>query len=33
MRAIGDISAGAEMTDPAYDPRLTVKLLLDGCRR
>ncbi|GHF89038.1 AcrR family transcriptional regulator [Amycolatopsis bartoniae] len=32
LRAIGDISAGAEMTDPAYDARLTVRLLLDGCR-
>ncbi|MFI7195412.1 TetR/AcrR family transcriptional regulator [Nocardia nova] len=33
MRAIGDICAGAEMTDPNYDPRLTLRLLLDGCRR
>ena len=32
IRAIGDISAGAEMVDPAYDARLTVRLLLDGCR-
>ncbi|MEV6277068.1 hypothetical protein [Nocardia sp. NPDC051832] len=32
MRAIGDICAGAEMTDPNYDPRLTIRLLLDGCR-
>ncbi len=33
MRAIGDICAGAERTDPDYDGRLTVRLLLDGCRR
>lgn len=33
MRAIGDICAGAEMVDPNYDVRLTVRLLLDGCRR
>ncbi|WP_063058872.1 TetR/AcrR family transcriptional regulator [Nocardia sienata] len=33
MRAIGDICAGAEMVDPNYDARLTVRLLLDGCRR
>ncbi|MFF0531726.1 TetR/AcrR family transcriptional regulator [Nocardia amikacinitolerans] len=33
MRAIGDICAGAEMSDPNYDVRLTVRLLLDGCRR
>jgi AcrR family transcriptional regulator len=32
IRAIGDICAGAEMVDPAYDARLTVRLLLDGCR-
>jgi len=30
MRGIGDICAGAE--DPNYDARLTVRLLLDGCR-
>ncbi|MBU3065151.1 TetR/AcrR family transcriptional regulator [Nocardia sp. NEAU-G5] len=33
MRAIGDICAGARRTDPDYDARLTVRLLLDGCRR
>jgi AcrR family transcriptional regulator len=33
MRAIGDICAGAEMVDPNYDARLTIRLLLDGCRR
>jgi AcrR family transcriptional regulator len=33
LRAIGDICAGAERVDPAYDARLTVRLLLDGCRR
>jgi AcrR family transcriptional regulator len=33
IRAIGDICAGAEMVDPAYDARLTIRLLLDGCRR
>lgn len=33
MRGIGDICAGAEMVDPNYDARLTVRLLLDGCRR
>lgn len=32
IRAIGDVCAGAEMVDPAYDGRLTVRLLLDGCR-
>ena len=32
MRAIGDICAGAERADPHYDGRLTVRLLLDGCR-
>jgi AcrR family transcriptional regulator len=33
LRAIGDICAGAERADPAYDARLTVRLLLDGCRQ
>jgi AcrR family transcriptional regulator len=33
IRAIGDICAGAEMTDPQYDARLTIRLLLDGCQR
>ncbi|UAK31735.1 TetR family transcriptional regulator [Nocardia asteroides] len=33
MRAIGDICAGAETADPNYDARLTIRLLLDGCRR
>nr|WP_221333480.1 TetR/AcrR family transcriptional regulator [Nocardia transvalensis] len=33
MRAIGDICAGAEMADPNYEVRLTIRLLLDGCRR
>ncbi|GAB2665937.1 TetR/AcrR family transcriptional regulator [Nocardia goodfellowii] len=33
MRAIGDICAGAEMTDPHYDARLTIRLLLDGCEQ
>ncbi|WP_225729331.1 MULTISPECIES: TetR/AcrR family transcriptional regulator [unclassified Nocardia] len=33
MRAIGDICAGAEMTDPNYDVRLTIRLLLAGCHR
>lgn len=33
MRAIGDLCAGAERTDPNYDVRLTIRLLLDGCRR
>jgi AcrR family transcriptional regulator len=33
LRAIGDICAGAERVDPAYDARLTIRLLLDGCRR
>jgi AcrR family transcriptional regulator len=33
MRAIGDICAGAERVDPAYDARLTIRLLLAGCRR
>ncbi|WP_107658756.1 TetR/AcrR family transcriptional regulator [Nocardia suismassiliense] len=32
LRAIGDICAGAEMVDAQYDPRLTIRLLLDGCR-
>ncbi|WP_221484210.1 TetR/AcrR family transcriptional regulator [Saccharothrix ecbatanensis] len=33
LRAIGDVCAGAERVDPAYDARLTVQLLLDGCRQ
>jgi AcrR family transcriptional regulator len=33
IRALGDICAGAEMVDPAYDAGLTVRLLLDGCRK
>lgn len=33
LRAIGDICAGAERVDPDYDARLTIRLLLDGCRR
>lgn len=33
MRAIGDICAGAEMVDPNYDVRLTIRFLLDGCQR
>jgi AcrR family transcriptional regulator len=33
LRAIGDICACAEMVDPAYDARLTIRLLLNGCRR
>lgn len=33
LRAIGDICAGAERADPGYDAHLTVRLLLDGCRR
>nr|WP_211128214.1 TetR/AcrR family transcriptional regulator [Streptomyces yatensis] len=33
IRAIGDICAGGERTDPQYDVRLTIRLLLDGCRR
>ncbi|MBK1787971.1 TetR/AcrR family transcriptional regulator [Prauserella cavernicola] len=33
LRAIGDICAGAERVDPEYDARLTVRLLLEGCRR
>lgn len=33
LRAIGDICAGAERVDPGYDAQLTVRLLLDGCRR
>ncbi|WP_024875001.1 TetR/AcrR family transcriptional regulator [Saccharomonospora piscinae] len=33
LRAIGDICAGAERADPDYDARLTVRLLLEGCRR
>lgn len=32
MRAIGDICAGAERVDPDYDARLTLRLLLEGCR-
>ncbi|WP_433659338.1 TetR/AcrR family transcriptional regulator [Nocardia sp. CA-128927] len=32
LRAIGDISAGAEMVDARYDARLTIRLLLAGCR-
>lgn len=32
MRAIGDICAGAEMTDPNYNARTTIRLLLNGCR-
>ncbi|GAA5107436.1 TetR/AcrR family transcriptional regulator [Nocardia iowensis] len=32
LRAIGDICAGAEMVDPQYDARRTIRLLLDGCR-
>ncbi|WP_405162694.1 TetR/AcrR family transcriptional regulator [Nocardia sp. NBC_01499] len=32
LRAIGDICAGAEMVDAQYDSRLTIRLLLDGCR-
>ncbi|MEV0675161.1 helix-turn-helix domain-containing protein [Actinosynnema sp. NPDC050436] len=32
LRAVGDICAGAERVDPDYDARLTVRLLLDGCR-
>ncbi|MFF2520187.1 TetR/AcrR family transcriptional regulator [Streptomyces sp. NPDC058086] len=33
IRAIGDICAGGEVADPHYDARLTIRLLLDGCRR
>ncbi|MEC3978508.1 TetR/AcrR family transcriptional regulator [Amycolatopsis sp. H20-H5] len=33
LRAIGDICAGADRPDPAYDARLTVRLLLAGCQR
>jgi AcrR family transcriptional regulator len=33
LRAIGDICAGAERVDPAYDAPLTIRLLLDGCRQ
>lgn len=33
MRAIGDICAGADSPDPHYDARITIGLLLDGCRR
>ncbi|AJZ83091.2 TetR family transcriptional regulator [Streptomyces violaceusniger] len=33
IRAIGDICAGGERADPNYDARLTIRLLLDGCRR
>ncbi|WP_216903887.1 TetR/AcrR family transcriptional regulator [Nocardia alni] len=33
LRAIGDISAGAEIPDPDYNPRRTIELLLDGCHR
>ncbi|NNH68525.1 TetR/AcrR family transcriptional regulator [Nocardia uniformis] len=32
LRAIGDICAGAEMVYTQYDARLTIRLLLDGCR-
>lgn len=32
LRAIGDICAGAERDDPDYDARLTIQLLLNGCR-
>ncbi|MEU7140806.1 helix-turn-helix domain-containing protein [Nocardia sp. NPDC046473] len=32
LRAIGDICAGAEMVDAQYDSRLTIRLLLNGCR-
>ncbi|MFD6162832.1 TetR/AcrR family transcriptional regulator [Nocardia sp. NPDC060256] len=32
LRAIGDICAGAEMMDAQYDSRLTIRLLLNGCR-
>ncbi|SDP89272.1 TetR/AcrR family transcriptional regulator [Lentzea jiangxiensis] len=32
LRAIGDICAGAERVDPGYDARITIGLLLDGCR-
>ncbi|MGA6156346.1 TetR/AcrR family transcriptional regulator [Stenotrophomonas sp. NPDC087984] len=32
IRAIGDICAGGERVDPKYDARLTIRLLLDGCR-
>ncbi|HUQ56913.1 helix-turn-helix domain-containing protein [Lentzea sp.] len=32
LRAIGDICAGAERVDPDYDARVTIGLLLDGCR-
>ncbi|KZM73405.1 TetR/AcrR family transcriptional regulator [Nocardia terpenica] len=32
MRAIGDICAGGELPDPNYDARITIRLLLDGCR-
>ncbi|MFD5386925.1 TetR/AcrR family transcriptional regulator [Streptomyces sp. NPDC056669] len=32
IRAIGDICAGGERVDPEYDARLTIRLLLDGCR-
>src|SRR5262249_24515279 len=32
IRAIGDICAGAELVEPAYDPRRAIQLLLDGCR-
>ncbi|WP_370949474.1 TetR/AcrR family transcriptional regulator [Amycolatopsis sp. cg5] len=33
LRAIGDICAGAERVDPDYDARVSIRLLLDGCRR
>ncbi|GLY50254.1 TetR family transcriptional regulator [Lentzea sp. NBRC 102530] len=32
LRAIGDVCAGAERVDAGYDPRITIGLLLDGCR-
>jgi AcrR family transcriptional regulator len=32
LRAIGDICAGATRIDPDYDARVTIGLLLDGCR-
>ncbi|MFD9705936.1 TetR/AcrR family transcriptional regulator [Lentzea sp. NPDC059081] len=32
LRAVGDICAGAERVDPDYDARVTIGLLLDGCR-
>jgi hypothetical protein len=33
LRALGDICAGADRVDPEYDAQLTIRLLLDGCRR